>query len=317
MPNLTHDVKEKFFPTIRLDRYVSENLRLMTRSQIKARNVKAKVNGKEIKLSCQVKQGDNLELFWDDSPPVDLIPEDISLEIIFENDRCIVVNKAQGMVVHPAAGNRSGTLVNALYFRELQKKEQLTFNNELFSQQGSMRPGIVHRLDKDTSGIIIAAWDEEAHAFLSDQFKSRKVKKNYAAIVCGSPKEIKGCIDTFIARDPKNRKRFTVSPNGKHAVTFYKVIKKWRKHSLLLLCPKTGRTHQLRVQLRYIGCPVLGDPIYGCDDKQFPKAALMLHSKRLAITLPNDTEESVFSSNLPERFLQVIEKLNRIEEISG
>ncbi|MCL2174735.1 MAG: RluA family pseudouridine synthase [Treponema sp.] len=317
MPCFSHNISEQLISPIRLDRYISENLCLMTRSQIKARNVKAKLKEKAIKLSYQVKYGDFIELSWDDQPPIDLIPENIPLEIIFENERCIVVNKAQGMVVHPAAGNRSGTLANALYFRKLQKNEQLSINNERLIQQEGIRPGIVHRLDKDTSGIIIAAWDDEAHAFLSGQFKSRRVKKNYAAIVCGAPKEIKGCIDTYIARDPKNRKRFSVSPNGKHAITFFKVVKKWQGYSLLLLRPKTGRTHQIRVHLRHIGCPILGDPIYGCDDKQFPKAALMLHSKRLEIALPGDEKKRVFSSNLPERFLEVIEKLNRIEGANG
>jgi len=316
MPCFSHNISDKLISPIRLDRYISENLRLMTRSQIKVRNVKAKLNGKEIKNSYPVKQGDLIELSWELQPPVDLIPENIPLEIIFENERCIVVNKAQGMVVHPAAGNRSGTLANALYFRKLHKNEQL-FNNERLIRQEGIRPGIVHRLDKETSGIIIAAWDEEAHAFLSAQFKSRNVKKNYAAIVCGAPKDMKGCIDTHIARDPKDRKRFSVSANGKHAVTFFKVIKKWRDYSLLLLRPKTGRTHQLRVHLRHIGCQILGDPVYGHKDKQFPRAGLMLHSKRLEIALPGEEKKRVFSSNLPERFLEVIEKLNRIEGANG
>jgi len=260
-------------------------------------------------------------LNWDDEPPLNILPEDIPLEIVWEDARCIVINKAQGMVVHPGAGNRHGTLVNALLFKEqkVNNGEQLKINNSACN-----RPGVVHRLDKDTSGLIIAARDEDARAFLADQFKTRKVKKNYAAIVCGVPKNDKGCIETYIARDPKDRKKFTVSANGmrhdiseapavscgKHAITYYKVIRQWQNYSLLLLRPKTGRTHQLRVHLRHIGCPILGDSVYGHIDRKFPDETLMLHSKRLAITLPGETDERVFTSAMPDRFLKVIEKLD-------
>jgi len=307
MPSFSYLINENISVSLRLDRYVSENLKILTRSQIKIRNLKAKLNGKEVKLSHSVKQGDNLELSWDDLPPIDIIPEDIPLDVIYEDERCIIINKEQGMVVHPGAGNRQGTLVNALFFRKQ-------------FQTGSackLRPGIVHRLDKETSGVIIAAWDEEALLFLCEQFKSRKVKKTYIAIVCGSPKEKEGRIETFIARDKKNRKRFTVSPNGKHAVTFYKVIKKWQNYSLLLLRPKTGRTHQLRVHLRYLGNPILGDTVYGYKDNQFPDAAMMLHSKRLVITLPDQTQERIFKTDLPPRFISLIEKLNKKESTHG
>jgi 23S rRNA pseudouridine1911/1915/1917 synthase len=282
---------------LRLDRYVSEILRLLSRSQIKARCLSAKINGKPVKLSRPVKQGDILELRWEDEPVQYLIPQDIPLNIVYEDKRCVVVNKAQGMVVHPGAGNRQGTLANALYFRRLKKNE---------NPAAGLRPGIVHRLDKETSGIIIAAYDDEAHAFLAQQFKDRRVIKKYAAIICGTPKEKKGRIETFIARDSKDRKRFTVSNAGKTAVTFYKIIKSWQNYSLVMLRPRTGRTHQLRVHLKYIGHPILGDPVYSSTDKNFPKSALMLHSKTLAIILPGETERRVFSSSLPERFAEVI-----------
>ena len=305
MPCLSHIIEESIPPQLRLDRYVSENLRLLTRSQIKARRLKAKVNGKNVKASRLVKQGDNLELEWDDSAPLDISPQDIPLEIIYEDDKQVVINKAQGMVVHPGAGNRQGTLANALYFRRLNKGKS--------DSTVGLRPGIVHRLDKETSGVIIAAYDEEAHAFLAEQFKSRKVKKNYLAVIAGEPKEKKGRIETCIARDVRDRKRFAVSAHGKAAVTFYRVLKTWRTHSLVLLRPKTGRTHQLRVHLKYIGRPILGDPVYGAPDKQFPDAGLMLHAKSLTITLFGGSEERVFSSPLPERFAAVIKKLNSIE----
>jgi 23S rRNA pseudouridine1911/1915/1917 synthase len=305
MSSFSHIIDEYVPLSLRLDRYISEKLKLLSRSQIKVRELKAKVNGKDVKLSCNVKCGDHLELNWNDCQIVDFIPEDIPLEILYEDDKCIVINKACGMVVHPGAGNNQGTLANALYYRRLKKNSGSITN--------STRPGIVHRLDKDTSGIIIAAWNDDTHEFLAAQFKSRKVRKSYIAIVLGMPKEIKGSIETCIARDSKDRKRFTVSAVGKKAVTYYKVIKSWRSYSLLLLRPYTGRTHQLRVHMRYLGCPVLGDPVYGNTDKLFPDAKLMLHSKSLAITLPDETEQRVFSSGIPERFKEVINKLDKNE----
>jgi 23S rRNA pseudouridine1911/1915/1917 synthase len=307
MPCFSHVIEEQI-PQLRLDRYVSETLRLLSRSQIKAKSLTAKINGKDVKNSRIVKQGDKLELFWQDSSPVNIIPQDIPLEIIYEDDNCVVVNKAQGMVVHPGAGNRQDTLANALYFRRLDMGGQVSHGNT-----DNTRLGIVHRLDKDTSGVIISAYNETALAFLAEQFKARKARKNYIALVQGTPKEINGRIETCIARDPKDRKKFTVSINGRNAVTYYKVINSWRTHSLLLLRPRTGRTHQLRVHLRHIGHPILGDPIYGNADKLFPNASLMLHSKSLAIILPGETEEKIFSSNIPQRFNEVIEKLDRMK----
>ena len=317
MPYLSHIIKERISQVlqtkIRLDRYLSESLNILSRSQIKTRKLKAKLNGKDVKLSHLVKQGDHLELFWEDPPPADIIPEEIPLDVIYEDERCIVINKTQGMVVHPGAGNRQGTLVNALLFRR-----QIKINNEIYnSLLDNCRPGIVHRLDKETSGVIIAAWDDESLLFLCDQFKTRKVRKIYIAIVCGSLKEKKGCIETFIARDPKNRKRFTVSPKGKHALTFYKVIKQWQNYSLLLLRPKTGRTHQLRVHLRYIGNPILGDDVYNTKDSQFHDATMMLHSKTLSIILPGHKEESIFKTDIPQRFISLIEKLDQKESVHG
>jgi 23S rRNA pseudouridine1911/1915/1917 synthase len=302
MPSFSYIIKEQIPPNLRLDRYVSENLRLLSRSQIKARNLKVKINGKDVKLSRSVKQNDTIELFWEDFPPQNIIPQNIPLEIIYEDERCVVINKAQGMVVHPGAGNRQGTMANALCFRRLNKKS---------GNLSGLRPGIVHRLDKETSGVIIAANDEDSHAFLAQQFKLRKVRKTYIALICGAPKEKTGRIETFIARDPKDRKRFTVSAAGKTAVTFYKVIKSWGNYSLVLLRPKTGRTHQLRVHMRYLKLPILGDRVYGYDDKKFPDASLMLHSRSLEITLPGESQPRLFSSQIPERFRSIFEKLNK------
>jgi 23S rRNA pseudouridine1911/1915/1917 synthase len=314
MPIFNHTVTE-ILPgdlrcKMRLDRYIAEYLGLLSRSQIKARELKAKVNGKDVKISRTVKSGDSLELSWNEAEPINIIPENIPLDILYEDRRVVVLNKAQGMVVHPGAGNRRGTLANALYFRSLEQANQQV---DAISDVGS-RPGIVHRLDKETSGVMIAALDDEALAFLSGQFKARKTKKTYIAIVHGIPKEQKGRIETFIARDPKDRKRFAVATHGKHALTFYSVLKTWQfgacRYSLVMLRPKTGRTHQLRVHLRYLGHSIIGDPLYGCADPLFPQASLMLHSRNLAITLPDEQSERVFKAPVPERFTTMITCLN-------
>ncbi|MDR1301628.1 MAG: RluA family pseudouridine synthase [Treponema sp.] len=280
---------------LRLDRYVAEYLQVLTRSQIKSRVLTARLNGKEVKRSRLVKSGDRLELTWATPEPVDLLPEDIPLELIYEDEQVVVLNKPQGMVVHPGAGNHRGTLANALLFRRLHQGG--------LAAGAAFRPGIVHRLDKDTSGVIIAAYNDQALTFLSDQFKNRTVRKCYGALVHGSLAVPFGLIETGIIRDPRDRKRFTVSKDqGKRARTRYRVIRSWGTHSLLLLRPYTGRTHQLRVHLRYIGHPILGDPLYGIPDPRFPGVSLMLHAKSLRLILPGDQEPRTFETSLPQRF---------------
>jgi 23S rRNA pseudouridine1911/1915/1917 synthase len=294
---------------IRMDRYIAENLGLLSRSQIKARELTAKINGKETKISRMIKNGDLLECTWKEAEPLNIIPENIPLDILYEDERAVVINKVQGMVVHPGAGNRRGTLANALYYRRLERSG-LTGTEP---KMGGVRPGIVHRLDKETSGVMIAAYDDDALAFLAGQFKSRKAKKTYIAIVTGIPPGKKGRIETFIARDTKDRKRFAIAARGRLALTYYSVIKTWQTHSLVLLRPKTGRTHQLRVHLRYLGHPIAGDPLYGFTDTFFPTASLMLHAHSLAIILPGENTERVFKAPLPERFTAMIRSLNGLE----
>ena len=311
MPEFSCKVDDDVPPGQRLDRYIADHLKILSRSQIKARRLEAILNGKSVKVSRILKGGEKLELVWAEAENHLLIPQNLPLNVIYEDDRVIVVNKAQGMVVHPGAGNWQGTLANALLYRKLCQKNEGT--KILIGE--TIRPGIVHRLDKDTSGVLIAAWDEEAHAFLSAQFKARKVRKTYAAIVQGCPGEAKGCIETIIYRSRRNRKTFTTqesdraSSRGRRSVTYYKVVKSNGKYSLLLLRPKTGRTHQLRVHLKDMRTPVLGDPLYGQPDKTFPKAALMLHSKRLGIVLPENEKQILFSSSLPERFLEILRRM--------
>jgi 23S rRNA pseudouridine1911/1915/1917 synthase len=315
MPFFSCTVDEAVPEGLRLDRYLAEYRGLLSRSQIKSRKLRGKINGKDIKLSRIVKTGDWLELSWAEAEPVHLIPEDLPLDIIYEDDRTAVINKAQGMVVHPGPGNRRGTLANALFFRRLRREgfdnPSLIVPGENFPPgSGNLRPGIVHRLDKDTSGVIITAWDEEALAFLAEQFKNRRVKKIYIALVPGRPGEPEGRIETRIARDSRDRKRFAVSGRGKIAITRYRVLRSWDSHSLILLQPKTGRTHQLRVQLRHLGHPISGDPLYGRADPLFPGSGLMLHARSLSITLPEHKEAQIFRAPLPERFRLFIKKIH-------
>jgi 23S rRNA pseudouridine1911/1915/1917 synthase len=272
----------------------------MRRSQIKARRLLAEVNGKTVKRSRLVKTGDELYLSWEDAPPLDIVPQHIPLNIVYEDERVIVLNKQQGLVVHPGAGNSSGTLSNALMWR-LNRKPRGGGSDAA----AGPRPFIVHRLDKDTSGLMIAAWDCASLSFLADQFRARTVRKVYAAIVQGCPAERRGVISANIVRDRNNRKRFTVSEDsGKSALTYYRVVRSFSNCSLLYLRPKTGRTHQLRVHLRSIGHPVAGDPVYG--GAGFPEATLALHAKSLELVLPGSETRTRFVTKLPARFKELL-----------
>jgi 23S rRNA pseudouridine1911/1915/1917 synthase len=290
----------------RLDLYIAETLNLMRRSQIKARRLRATVNGRTAKLSRLVKAGDALSLVWQDAPPPGIIPEYIPLDIVYEDTRVIVVNKPQGLVVHPGAGNPGGTLANALLWRLCQKQGGGAGDaSGLLS--GNPRPFIVHRLDKDTSGLLIAAWDNDTLAFLAGQFRARTVRKTYAAIVKGCPASERGVISSNIVRDRNDRKRFTVSDSaGRSALTYYKLVRSTGSCSLLKIRPKTGRTHQIRVHLRSIGHPVIGDRLYGqAVPAVVPHPTLALHSKTLEIVLPGGARTR-FTTRLPSRFKQLM-----------
>ncbi len=285
---------------VRVDRFVADEMELFSRSQLRHHGVAITVNGKIAKPSRLLHSGDLVHVTYRNAVEPSIEPEAIDLDILYEDDDVVVVNKAQGMVVHPAAGNWSGTLAQGLMHHV----------SGLADGSESVRPGIVHRLDKDTSGVLITAKTPESQEYLSQQFRGRSLEKLYLAIVRGTPPRSKGEIATGIARDPKNRKRFTaVARGGKSAVTGYRVLKRFAGYSFLALHPLTGRTHQLRVHTRHLRCPILGDPLYARNNRLFSNIGLMLHAYRLTIRLPGSGKEQTFVAPLPDRFRRVLRAL--------
>ncbi len=298
------DITADFDGTIRIDRYISES-GILGRNQIKERDLKVSCNGKEIKLSTKVKNGQNYHLSWLKEVVVDILPEKMELNIVYEDENCIVIDKEQGVVVHPSIGNYHGTLVQGLlyYIKNLSDN----FGGDF------MRPGIVHRLDKDTSGIIITAKNSETLEFLSGQFKNRTNLKEYIAIVKGVPTKKRDTIKSYISRDSNDRKKFMSTiddKNGKFAETDYVVLSSNGDYSLLKLTLKTGRTHQIRVHLKSIGNPILGDPIYSRIDPKYKDETLMLHSYHLGIMIQGDEELKHFYSPVPQRFIKFMKQEN-------
>ncbi|MBN1697412.1 MAG: RluA family pseudouridine synthase [Spirochaetales bacterium] len=306
MNHIRHIIEDPAASGMRIDRYISVKLNLFSRSQGKSRITSVLLNGKEAKPGKKVTAGDVLELYYSDPEPPELVPEAIPLSIVYEDENVIVVDKPQGMVVHPGCGNPNHTLVNALLFHCRAMAGAFYLDN--------LRPGIVHRLDKDTSGLIIVAKNPSSHEFLARQFRESRVKKYYYAISSGQPPEQRGVIETHIVRDSLNRKCFKVSESsGKRAVTRYRLHKTSGHYSVILLHPRTGRTHQLRVHLKHIASPILGDPLYGRRDRRFPDATLMLHAYKLVIRLPAGKGSREFISPLPERFKDILEKLGLLK----
>ena len=289
------EVKEN---DIRLDTYIAKELDI-SRSKIKKLldEEKILVNGKVEKASYKVCVGDNILVNDELDFNIDIKGEDIPLDIIYENDDLLVINKASGMVVHPAPGNYSGTLVNAL----LGKYE---LSND------KIRPGIVHRLDKDTSGLMLVAKNDWAHDKLSKMIKEKSVKRVYLALVDGVINHDTGTIEAPIGRDPKDREKMMVTDeNSKDARTNFKVLKRYKKHTLIECILDTGRTHQIRVHMKYIGFPVTNDPLYGkCFNKEFGQ---MLHSKEIDFNNPRDNKRIHFEVDAPSEFYEI---LNSIEE---
>ncbi|MBP5603834.1 MAG: RluA family pseudouridine synthase [Treponema sp.] len=314
MPYFSTKVPSEYSANERLDKYIATLPNGMNRSKLKSGVTEILVNGKKSKLSQKIKANDVIDIEWEDNIPQNIDPEDIPLDIIYEDENVTVINKAQGMVTHPACGNWNGTLVNALLFHWGKESiEQLKegSDSEILQRR---RPGIVHRLDKETSGIIITARNRETEEWLGNQFKGRKLRKEYILIVKGRPPEPAGDIRTQIIRDPKDRKRFkavTDTDEGKFARTIYHCISSYGNYTLVRVRIKTGRTHQIRVHMKYLGCPIVGDPVYNKTDPNFPDATLMLHSKLLEICLPDQTEPVKFITKTPERFIKMQKKLKK------
>lgn len=260
-----------------------------------------RVNGKSVGKSCVISEGDTIEAVIPEPETLDVKPENIPLEIVYEDDNLLVVNKPKGMVVHPAAGNYTGTLVNALMYH---------CGDRLSSINGVIRPGIVHRIDKNTSGLLIVAKTDAAHTGLAAQIKDHSFTREYRAVVCGRFKEPEGTVDAPIGRHPTDRKKMTVTEkNSKHAVTHYTVLEEFEKYSFIKLRLETGRTHQIRVHMAYIGHPVLGDDVYG---KPFGGIdGQCLHAGKIGFVHPVTYEYMEFESELPQYFCSVLEKIRR------
>jgi 23S rRNA pseudouridine1911/1915/1917 synthase len=264
------------------------------------------VNGKPAKKSGQaIEAGSEIEVHIPPTVPANIIGEDILLDIIFENEDLIVVNKPAGMVVHPAAGHSSGTLVNAV----------LGYDPDIEGIGGEERPGLVHRLDKDTSGLIVLAKNDKAHRWLQDQFRERKVEKTYLALVDGKPPTPFGRVEAPIGRDPSHRKKMAILHVGKgrEAVSEYKTLESFRHYTLLEFHPHTGRTHQIRLHCELLGCPIVGDEVYGKKKQSIPLSRHFLHALRLKITLPGEKEPRLFEAGLPEE-LEMVLRMVRNEQ---
>lgn len=261
------------------------------------------VNGKASRSNYKLRAEDAVDITIPDPIPLEIEPEKIDLDIVYEDDALIVVNKPQGMVVHPAHGNYSGTVVNAL----LEHCSSLSDYNSLTGINGVMRPGIVHRIDKDTSGIIVIAKTNEAHLSLSEQLKDHSITRRYAALLEGRLKNEAGKIETLIGRNPKDRKQMAVvNQNGKRAVTHYKVHESFESNTYIEASLETGRTHQIRVHMAYIGHPVVGDTVYGYKKQRFETKGQLLHAKVLGFLHPTKGEYIEFEAPLPDYFERIL-----------
>ena len=286
----------------RIDAYLAEELKDVSRVAVQRliTNGKVLVNDKKVKVSYKVQQGDKIQVEEEKPVEISIKAQKIPLDIIYEDDDIIVINKPKGMVVHPANGNPDGTLVNAV---------MAICKDSLSGIGGEIRPGIVHRLDKDTSGIIIVAKNDKAHINLSEQIKDHKVKKTYIALVRGIVKENEATIKMPIGRSDKDRKKMAVTKNGKEAITHFKVLKRYEKYTLLQVNIETGRTHQIRVHLSQIGYPIVGDQVYSNGKNEWNIKGQCLHAKSLEFTHPSSGKKMYLEAKLPEYFENILEDL--------
>lgn len=292
---------------VRLDAWLSGKLEKYSRTYIQklASDGMILLNGKPVKPNYKLKEMDEIILNVPEPEILDIVPEKIDLKIVYEDKDIIVIDKPKGMVVHPAAGNYSGTLVNAL----------MEYCGESLSDiNGVIRPGIVHRIDKDTSGLLVVAKNNTAHEKLSEMLKKHDVKRTYVALVDGIIREESGKIDAPIGRHPAERKKMAVNTrNGRKAVTHFKVLERFKENTFLELQLETGRTHQIRVHLSYIGYPILGDEVYGRKKQKYDLKGQALHARELSFVHPVSKENMVFQSPLPDYLVKLLEDLRNSE----
>ena len=285
----------------RLDKFLVEKLQEFSRSRIQGLIADGfvDIDGRAAKKAGQTLEAESIVTVRIPPPaPTELAPEQIPLDILFENEDLIVVNKAAGMVVHPSVGHAGGTLVNAV----------LGYDPDIEGIGGEERPGVVHRLDKETSGLILLAKNDWSHRWLQDQFRLRKVEKTYLALVDGKPPTPSGRVETHIGRDPRHRKRMAVvsESRGREAISEYKTLESFKHHTLLEFHPLTGRTHQIRLHCAFLGCPIVGDEVYGRKKPSIEIERHFLHAYRLKIVLPGEQEPRVFEAALPDELEQVL-----------
>ena len=286
----------------RLDVYLSSQLGDMSRSYIQKiiKDKKVKVNGKEEKAKYLVKEDDEIKIEIPAPKLLEVVPQDIPIDIVYEDEDVLIVNKPQDMVVHPAPGNYEGTLVNAILYH---------CKDKLSSINGVIRPGIVHRIDKDTSGLLMIAKNNNAHNSLAEQLKDHSITREYEFICHGVVKEDKITVNKPIGRNPKDRLKMAVVNDGKHAVTHFEVIERYDNFTHMKARLETGRTHQIRVHALSINHPLLGDPIYGPKNTKFNLKGQTLHARKIGFIHPTTNEYIEFNSDLPEYFTNIINKI--------
>ncbi|MBD7910052.1 MULTISPECIES: RluA family pseudouridine synthase [Clostridium] len=294
-------VVDENFEGERVDKYLTQVFKDKSRSYLQGLIEKGNViiNGKDIKSNYKLRSYDEIKISLPEPLKLKVEPENIELDIIYEDKDVIVVNKPQGMVVHPAPGNYNGTLVNALLYH---CKDLSTIN-------GVIRPGIVHRIDKDTTGILVVAKNDKAHIFLSEQLKNHSMKREYYALAEGRLKEDRGMIDRPLARDKKDRIKISIVEGGRRAVTHYEVIERFKSTTLVRCVLETGRTHQIRVHMASIGHPLVGDSLYGFKKQKYKLDGQTLHAKTLGFIHPTKNEYMEFTSELPLYFSELLDKL--------
>ena len=289
----------------RIDKYLSIMIEGKSRSFVQGLidEKKVKANSKVIKSNYKLKKGDFIEVEVPEPVELNVSAEEMNLDIVYEDEDVLVVNKEKGIVVHPAPGNYTGTLVNGI----------LHHCSDLSGINGVIRPGIVHRIDKDTSGILVIAKNDEAHNDLAAQFKEHSIKREYYALVEGKFSNVKGSVDKPISRDKKERIKMAINSDGKRAVTHYEVLEQYDKGVSLIKCTlETGRTHQIRVHMSSIGHPLVGDLVYGYKRQKFNIEGQALHAKTLGFIHPRTKEYMEFTSELPNYFKELLEKLRKM-----